>query len=236
MAARQTPSEQHTYQTLRAGDASSALTRTADDGVPPVYRRSLVTGMDAHRPSNCPSSTPDISAPSIHSNTRKRHRNRRRSKPSSQTSVADAPNIPKDGSHHKRTQTNSDSDRPAKRARKAASFPDDGPAVGIRESPANTGFSRRRTSTDAAGELDTCRNFFNSGEGSRASASSTRPGKNDSQVDVKANQPAESPYVSFTGAVGGAGGPGGIMGVGGSGGNATGPVIKVKNWNCYFQR
>ncbi|KAF7346026.1 hypothetical protein MSAN_01828500 [Mycena sanguinolenta] len=163
--------------------------------------------------SNVPSSTPG------HSNSHKRHRSRRRNNPSSQPSVVDTANISENGNQHKRTQTNADSDRPTKRARKAASTstPDDGAVV---------------PDQSAAGRLDRRQPTVPVPAGSRASVSSARPGSNDSEVDGNANRRTEFPYVSFNGGMGGAGGSGGKRS--GNGGNAMGPVFNVKNMHFHF--
>ncbi|KAJ6466449.1 hypothetical protein C8R45DRAFT_1021775 [Mycena sanguinolenta] len=215
MAAQRNPPE-YTYQTRSRSNASPAVgarTGTPDKGVRPAHRRSLITGTDAHRPSNVPPSSPDISAPSTHSNTRRPHRNRRPGKP-----VADAPNFPEDGSQHKRTHMDADSDRPSKRARKAAPPPEDGPAIGIQESSANVGSSRQQTSTNAAA-------------GSRSRASSARPESSNSQGDRSTDESMEFPHVSVNGGNGGSG-----RGRGGNGGNATGPVVIYAKTVHYYNQ
>ncbi|KAJ6466453.1 hypothetical protein C8R45DRAFT_1079670 [Mycena sanguinolenta] len=162
-----------------------------------------------HRCADCPHLNSDLSVPSTVPNTRSRPGNCRRDIAPSQTSVADTS---KDGSQHKRAQTNAD--RPAKRARKEPSSVDnsDGPAV-RNQSTANTRFNRRQTSNVATG--------------SRVRTSSARPGTNHSQVDV--NQRMELSNFSGTGGTGGAGGFGGL--IGGTGGNGQGTVF---NMNIVF--
>ncbi|KAF7346053.1 C6 transcription [Mycena sanguinolenta] len=221
MASQRSASE-HTSQTPEASDASPTPARIDQSPwVLPVSPRSLVTGdPDADRHSNYPSSNQDPSSASTLLNPRKRRRNRRRNNPSSQSSthnasvtIADTRNASEEGKH---TQEDVDSDRPAKRAKQAASLPDHGTAgsqsVDARFNP---------------------RQVFNAVTGSRTCASRARPGSNSSRVDANANQRMESPYVSVIGGIGGAGSPGGIMGFGGSGGNAMGPVF---NMNFYIQR
>ncbi|KAJ6466455.1 hypothetical protein C8R45DRAFT_1079672 [Mycena sanguinolenta] len=184
------------------------------DPAPPADRT------PAHRRADHPSSNEDPSTPSAVPTARKRHRNRCRNNPSSQTCAADTLNTSEEGNRAKRTRENADSERPAKRARKAASSPD-GP-VAHKQPSADTGFSGRQISANVA-------------TGSRATPNNVnaRLGNNSSQVNANANQRMESPYVSVIGGIGGAGGPGGIMGLGGSGGNAMGPVF---NMNFYIQR
>ncbi|KAF7346035.1 hypothetical protein MSAN_01829500 [Mycena sanguinolenta] len=113
--------------------------------------------------------------------------NRRRDNAPSQPSVADTS---EDGSQHKRTQT--DADRPAKRARKESSSLDDGPAV-RNQSTTNTRFSRRQISNAATGFRR------------ETSTRSARGGG----FQVNANQNVEFVNLAGTGGTGGAGGFGG---------------------------
>ncbi|KAJ6466447.1 hypothetical protein C8R45DRAFT_489244 [Mycena sanguinolenta] len=232
MATRRFPPEiTHRMLKARARDASTRSDHEQPSYVPPVPRRSLAGEPGANRRYNHPSSNEDLSAPPAVLNARKRHRNRRRDNPASQGSVSDM-NPTEEGTE--RTQRNADTDRPAKRARKGASSDDD--PASRNQLTGSTRFKRGKnppsagTSEHAMIHKGTF--FFNSGPASGARASSAHAGSSNSQADANGNQREQFPYLSFTGGTGGAGGSGGNRS--GNGGNATGPVIKVKNWNFYF--
>ncbi|KAF7346056.1 hypothetical protein MSAN_01831600 [Mycena sanguinolenta] len=186
--------------------------------IEPPATPTVGTGHGAYRTNvNYPSSTqgPSSTPPTVPHPRKRRHIRRNTSSQDPDTAVSDTGNL---SEGNERTQRNVDTDWPPKRARKGALLDD---RADRNQSRASTRFKRGKNPANAA-------------TGSRARASSARPGSNNRQADVNANPRMEFPYVSFTGGTGGAGGSGGNRS--GNGGNATGPVFNVNHMNFYIQR